>query len=101
MSTRLQTLREELDALDTELVALFERRLEICQRIALVKREEQKAIRDEERERIVLDTRAAMIRDPRNEEPVRELMNCVMSLCRDRQVEILEGEKQGWSGTSF
>ena len=101
MATRLQTLREELDELDTELVAIFERRLEVCQRIALVKREEQKAIRDEERERIVLDTRAAMTRNPKNEQPVRVVMNCVMSLCRDRQVEILKEEKQGWSGTSF
>jgi chorismate mutase len=52
-SGSIERVRKAIDAADLELVAVVGRRIELCRRVAAVKRETGRAIRDEAREAIV------------------------------------------------
>lgn len=59
----LQTLRSELDQLDTDIIRLFEKRMNICREVAVYKITNGMQVLDSSRENQVLDSREARTDD--------------------------------------
>lgn len=83
----LNALRDELDGIDREIVALFERRMGVVREIASVKEETGLPVRDPAREERVLATRRDWLTDRRLAARCDELMRTLMRLSRDAQRE--------------
>lgn len=81
----LAELRRELDALDQELVALFERRMGIALEVAAYKRAHGLSVLDAKREAQVIASRSAMLHDPTLAPAVETLFETVMRLSREAQ----------------
>ena len=86
----LETLRLELDAVDTELVALFEKRMQLCRGVAEYKLAHGLPVLDAGREEVVLASRMAKARDESLRPAVRELYVSLMSLSRAEQQRMME-----------
>ncbi|MDR0519233.1 MAG: chorismate mutase [Clostridiales Family XIII bacterium] len=83
-------LREGIDRVDDELVALFNERMQITKKIGDYKREHNLAIHDAAREQSVVDT--AMSRTPEGlKSEVTLLMRSLMALAREYQRGLLLG----------
>ena len=80
----LSLLRDEIDAIDRELVALFERRMTLSSRIGEIKAAAQIAVLDESRERQVIEN-ALRASSPANHAAVTALMRNIMELSKLRQ----------------
>ncbi len=70
--------RRKLDAIDREIVELYEARMRISREIGILKRENGAAIFDEARENAVLASRAAMLSDASLEEGLIALFRLMM-----------------------
>ena len=89
----LLSIRKELDALDRELVALFEKRMVISREVARYKLSVGMPVLDRSREEQVLASRAQMLEDPYWGKDVRALYECIMSLSRAEQEKMLREVK--------
>ena len=89
----LEELRRELDAVDRELVRLFERRMAIAGQVAACKIAEDRPVLDRTREEAVLASRAAMLENPAWEADVRKLFEILMALSRGEQQRIMDGQE--------
>ncbi len=85
----LTELRQELDALDQELVALFEKRMAISREVAAAKMQLGKPVLDASREAQVLQSRCAMLHDASLTEATEALYRQIMALSRQEQEKLL------------
>ena len=85
----IHTCRAELDAIDAQLVRLFEERMLISRDVALYKYDHHKEILDAAREEQVLKTRAAQATQDVLREPVRQLFKEILRLSREEQYRLL------------
>lgn len=85
----LTELRQELDALDQELVALFEKRMTISREVAAAKMQLGKPVLDASREAQVLQSRCAMLQDASLAEATEALYRQIMALSRQEQEKLL------------
>ena len=86
----LQELRLELDAIDRQLVALFEQRMNLARDVAAYKLAKGMPVQDRSREAQVLSSRCAMLTDPRWESSVHTLFETMMALSRAEQERLLK-----------
>jgi monofunctional chorismate mutase len=84
----IKELREEIDTIDKELVALFLRRMECSSRVAEYKREHSLPILDEAREKDLLD-RIAALSGEEFAEYSKELYATILKISRDHQKKFL------------
>ncbi len=90
----LTDARAELDAVDSEIVRLFEKRMEISRDVARYKIANGLPVLDRSREERVLNSRAAMLEDPYWAPGVRRLYECVMAISRAEQQVLLDQAAQ-------
>ena len=81
----LHELRQELDQLDGEIVALFEKRMDIARQVAQYKLEHDLPVLDQGREAQVIASREAMLADAALATSVRTLFETIMALSRQEQ----------------
>lgn len=81
----LRELRQELDQLDREIVALFEQRTAISRQVAQYKLAHGLPILDQGREDQVLASREAMLADPSLAPSLRALYDVILALSRETQ----------------
>lgn len=81
----LAELRQELDQLDGELVALFEKRMAISRQVAQYKLAHDLPVLDSGREAQVIASRAAMLTDTSLAPSLRALYETIMRLSREEQ----------------
>lgn len=86
----LKDIRLELDGIDREMVALFERRMVLSQEVARVKMAQGMDVLDASREKQVLDSRAAMLDDAHWAGDVRTLYETIMAMSRAEQQRMLK-----------
>ena len=86
----LTELRADLDALDTELVRLFEKRMGIAREVAEYKIAHHMNVLDASREQQVLDSRAAKLQNPAWDADVRHLFTEIMAMSRAEQERVLK-----------
>lgn len=85
----LLELRDEIDSIDSEIVALFERRMGISQEVAEYKISVGKPVFDKEREQSKLNTLAEKVHTDFLKLGVQELFEQIMSISRKRQYQLL------------
>ncbi len=87
----LANVREEIDSIDDELVALFTRRLALASEVAAAKRESGASVTDPAREREIL-TRVSEMVGPDYENGARLLFTTLFSISKARQRLLLKGQ---------
>lgn len=100
----LQQARAEIDAIDAQMAALFERRMQAVAKVAQSKAQTGKAVFDPERERAVIAKNTARIQDPALQPFYRQFMTQAMAVSRAYQRQILgrnvaayQGVQGAWS----
>lgn len=86
----LQEMRKEIDAIDEQIVALFERRMAIAENVARFKIETGKPVFDRAREQEKLETLGRKTHSEFNRCGVQELYQQIMSISRKRQYQLLQ-----------
>lgn len=89
----LTELRAELDAIDRELVTLFQRRMETARDVARYKIAHGLPVLDSSREDAVLASREAMTPDPEVRRYIRPLFIEIMALSRSEQEAVIQEEQ--------
>lgn len=80
---KLQESRQKIDAINQELIRLFEERLGIVVEIAKYKEEHQMQIHDVQREQEVLDSAVKALQNPDLAEYAKEFMGEVIRICKE------------------
>ncbi len=85
----LQKLRNEIDKIDKEIVALYESRMDICSRVAEYKIETGKKVFDRVREEEKIRKVKSLTSNEFNSRAVEELFEQIMSVSRKLQYKLL------------
>lgn len=94
----LEKCRADIDAIDTEMARLFERRMRVCADVASYKKEHALPIYDEARENAILASKASRVADTELQPYYVDFMKDVMKISRRYQSALLEGVKVAYSG---
>ena len=81
----LEKQRAEIDAIDREIVALFERRMQIVVDVARIKKENGIAILDANREKEVIAKVQSYLKDDHLKEELAEAYETLMKVSKDYQ----------------
>ena len=84
----LEEIRTEIDALDKELLALFERRMDLCRDVALYKKEHNLPVFQPEREEKLLD-KIEQAASPDRKHAARTLFSVILDISKQLQSRIL------------
>lgn len=85
----LLELRDKIDAIDKEVIRLFEERMEVSRQVADFKIQTGKPVFDQERERAKLQAIKEMAHTPFNATGAEELFQQIMSMSRKLQYQLL------------
>ena len=85
----LLKLRDEIDVIDNEIVALYEKRMKMAERVARYKIETGKKVFDREREVSKLNTLSAKASSDFTKVGIVELFEHIMAVSRKRQYQLL------------
>lgn len=85
----LAKLREQLDAIDEQMVELYEKRMDVCKQVAEFKIETGKKVFDKERETQKLQKVKSLTHNDFNSHGVEELFEQIMSMSRKLQYQML------------
>lgn len=85
----LLELREEIDKVDKQIVALFEERMQISEDVAKYKIANGKKVFDKDRERSKLETLKGLVDNDFNRHGIEELFQQIMSMSRKLQYQLL------------
>ena len=85
----LLELRDEIDRIDSDIVALYEKRMQISQEVAEFKISTGKPVFDKEREQSKLDTLVQKVDKDFLKKGIAELFEQIMSMSRKRQYQLL------------
>ena len=86
----LEKQRAEIDAIDREIVALFERRMQVVVEVAQIKKENGMAILDANREKEVIQKVQSYLKDATLKEELAEAYETLMKVSKDYQRKQLE-----------
>ncbi len=93
--SELDTLRQQIDQIDHELVRLFERRMAVTEQVGQYKQQNHIPVLDNRRQRQVLSDKAALLSDPALKSDVIMLYETIMGMSRRQQRRIvLEGAEE-------
>ncbi len=90
----LAECRAAIDAIDREIVRLFEARMAISRDVAAYKIENGLPVLDERREALVIEARRAMLEDPALAKSVTALFECIMAQSRSVQSAMVAKAKE-------
>ena len=88
-------IREEIDDIDSQIIKLYEKRMELTTEVAEYKISVGKQVLDKKRESEKLDKAEAQVQDEKNRYGVRELFEQIMAMSRKRQYQLLVGRGLG------
>ena len=82
---RINQLREEIDRIDAEIIALFERRMDTARAIGRVKRENNMAVKNQSREEQVKENCRKNCKNKLYTAGAEAVMMCIINECRNIQ----------------
>ena len=94
MNDELDALRREIDSIDTELVTLLKRRMDIAAEIAKLKAEKGMPVLDQERERLLLERIDEMAGEELADE-FNSVYRAILAASRSYQNMLLEQQGGG------
>lgn len=86
----LTQLRQEIDQIDAQLVALFEQRMAVTRKVGLYKLANGMDVLDSGREHQVLEGKTALLQDKSLSPDVTELFETIMAISRRQQQELIK-----------
>ena len=86
----LNELRQEIDVIDRQLVALFEQRMAVTRNVGLYKLANGIPVLDRSREEQVLASKTALLEDKTLSRDVTELFEAIMAISRRQQQALLD-----------
>ena len=86
----LEKQRAEIDAIDREIVELFERRMQVVVDVARIKKEKGIAILDASREKEVIAKVQSYLKDAALKEELAEAYETLMKVSKDYQQKQIE-----------
>lgn len=89
MAIDLLILRDQIDAIDKQIVELYEKRMEVCKEVAEYKIETGKKVFDKVREAEKIEKVRSMASTAFNKYAVQELFEQIMSISRKMQYQLL------------
>jgi chorismate mutase/prephenate dehydratase len=89
----LEQCRKEIDEIDRELLALFERRMDVAVRVANYKKENNLPIYDEERESKIIKKNVDNLKNKHYDLIARRFFLSIMELSRSLQETIIKKRK--------
>ncbi len=92
----LLQLRDQIDEIDSQIVNLYERRMDVCRQVAEYKIETGKKVFDRQREMEKLSKVKSLTHNEFNSHGIEELFEQIMSMSRKMQYQILQ--EHGKSG---
>jgi chorismate mutase/prephenate dehydratase len=95
MMDELKELRGEIDAIDRQIADLLQQRMDITYRVGRYKQRNQMQVLDEQREKQVLDAKAALSDDPNMQFALTTLFETIMSISRKQQRQLVT-ERDPW-----
>lgn len=90
----LGQLRTQIDAIDSQIVALYEQRMDICSQVARYKIETGKKVFDKAREEEKLQKVRSLTHNAFNSHGITELFEQIMSMSRKLQYQLLNEKGQ-------
>ena len=94
----LEDVREEINDIDAEIAELFEKRMNACAEVARYKKAHGLSIRDEAREKALIDRIRSNIHDPDIESYYIQLQQKMIDLSCKYQGKIIEGMQVAYCG---
>ena len=91
----LLEIREKIDAIDSQMVKLFEERMQLCSDVAAYKIENGKEVMDRKREQEKLDALGKLASNSFNQVGVEELFRQIMAMSRKLQYRLLQEKGVG------
>ncbi len=89
----IKYLRGQIDTIDHQMVSLFQQRMEVSREVAEYKIAHDIPVLDPDREREVLEDKAAMVADPQLKTDVAKLYEVIMSLSRGYQRRVMQDQE--------
>lgn len=89
MATDLLILRDKIDAIDKQLVSLYEERMAVCKEVAEFKIETGKKVFDKVRELDKIEKVKGMVEGDFHKHAIQELFEQIMSISRKMQYQLL------------
>lgn len=97
----LNDYRAEIDAIDTEITRLFEKRMNVVKKVTEYKRAHNMPVLQASREAVVLEKAVARLENPEYADDVRTLFETLMGISRTSQHEKLEQKEHGGSPIAY
>ena len=96
--SQLDLIRETINSIDAQMAQLFQKRMEMSAQAAAFKKDRGLPIRDEARERALIERSRGYIADPVVGGYYEQLLHSVLALSRAYQSRLLNGTKAAYSG---
>ena len=90
----LSELRTGLDDIDRQIVGLYEKRMELCGKVAEYKIETGKRVFDKEREQQKLKAVSELTHNDFNARGIRDLFEQIMSMSRMLQYQMIAADRK-------
>ncbi|MDO4284675.1 MAG: prephenate dehydratase [Eubacteriales bacterium] len=90
MELDLQKFRQEIDGIDAQIVALYEERMALSEKVAAYKIATGKKVLDRQREQEKLNALQALASNDFNRHGVRELFEQIMAMSRKKQYQLIQ-----------
>ena len=90
----LTSLREQIDRIDAQLVALFEQRMAVTAKVGQYKLSRGLPVLDSGREKQVLAGKATLLHDKALTDDVTELFQTIMAISRRQQQTLIQTHQQ-------
>ena len=90
MENHLSEYRQEIDAIDRQIVALYEQRMAVSEKVAAYKIAAGKKVLDREREQQKLAAVQALASNDFNRHGVKELFEQIMAMSRKKQYQLIQ-----------
>lgn len=87
--SKLDDLRAQIDDIDAQMVALFEKRMHVTEQVGLYKKENDLPVLDQKREAEVLAKKEAMLKNPFLKTEVKDFFGSIMAISRRQQRALL------------
>ena len=94
----LDEIRERINQIDDQMVRLFEERMKAAERVAEFKKERSLPIKDEAREKIVIEKGCEKIQNEEIKPYYVDFQRSVMDISCAYQSKLMNGMKVGYSG---
>lgn len=87
--SKLDDLREKIDDIDAQMIALFEKRMDVTKQVGEYKKEHDLPILDRKREEEVLAKKEAMLKNKYLKTEVKDFFGSIMAISRRQQRQLM------------